>query len=266
MRRLLALSSAGLLLLGTLALATGAAAGTIGPTTSCANGIPNTAGLGLICEVTVVNTITAAGGSATVTLRECHGAAGDPTAACTTTTNTVSSPVTTVSQCNSALNGGGATVRCKVRVRNNFVGVSAGLRNATVNQCVGSGDGVANNCDPFPASTTNATITQCNGSANGGTLVNLQCTAAGRTSSFLRVRINQCNGSANGGGALVICSANIANTVVGGPTSRPLPPTDTNATTPTAATTDSGLLFALSVFVLSFVVLCRRFLRTIRTR
>ena len=128
MRRLLALSSAGLLLLGTLALATGAAAGTIGPTTSCANGIPNTAGLGLICEVTVVNTITAAGGSATVTLRECHGAAGDPTAACTTTTNTVSSPVTTVSQCNSALNGGGATVRCKVRVRNNFVGVSAGLR------------------------------------------------------------------------------------------------------------------------------------------
>jgi hypothetical protein len=264
MHRFLTIVAGGLLLLGSLGLASGVVAATIGPTTTCSNGLPDTPGLGVICEVTVNNTITAAGGSATVTIRECHGAAGDPTAACTTTTNTVSSPVTVVRQCNSALNGGGATVRCSVRVRNHFIGVSAGLTNATVNQCVGSGDGIANNCDPFPATTGNATITQCNGSANGGTLVNLQCTADGRQSSALRVRVNQCNGSANGGGALVICSANIANTVTGGP-SPTIPPTDAPTPTRNAATTDPGPMLAFSIFVLAFVVACRRYLRTIRT-
>lgn len=40
------------------------AATTIAPTTTCGNTIDNAGGLGLICEVTVVNTITAGGGSA----------------------------------------------------------------------------------------------------------------------------------------------------------------------------------------------------------
>ena len=70
-----------------------------------------------------------------------------------------------------------------------------------MNQCVGSGDGITTGCDPFPATTTGATITQCNGSANGGTLVELTCTATGTRSPAAPVRINQCNGSANGGGA-----------------------------------------------------------------
>ena len=35
------------------------AATTIAPTTTCSNGVDNTGGLGLICQVTVVNTITA---------------------------------------------------------------------------------------------------------------------------------------------------------------------------------------------------------------
>jgi len=69
-------------------------------------------------------------------------------------------------------------------------------------------------CDPFPATTTGAAITQCNGSANGGTLVGLTCTAPGTKSAAHGVTINQCNGSANGCGALVICSASIANRVV----------------------------------------------------
>jgi hypothetical protein len=55
-------------------------------TTTCSNSVPDTPGLGLICEVTVVNTITASGGSAVVTVRECHGAAGDPEVLCTPTT------------------------------------------------------------------------------------------------------------------------------------------------------------------------------------
>src|SRR5580765_4009220 len=194
-----------LLVAASLILALPASAATIAPTTTCSNGVDNTGGLGLICEVTVINTITGTGGTASVTVRECHGAAGAPDAACTTTTTALTSPVTAVTQCNDAINGGGGTLRCSVRVTNNFMALDPRPSNVTVNQCVGSGSGITTGCDPFPATTTGATITQCNGSANGGTLVGLTCTATGRTSSVHRVRINQCNGSANGGGSLVIC-------------------------------------------------------------
>ena len=213
MTRILAvLLTAGLLILGSLAVAGGASAATkVAPTTTCSNGVDNTGGLGLICQVTVVNTITGTGGSSRTTVRECHGAAGDPNAACKTTVWNMNRLVTKVTQCNDSINGGGGTLRCSVRVTNNFVGRSTGATAATVNECVGSGDGIANNCDPFPATTSGATITQCNGSANGGTLVRLQCTASGTKPSSHGVTINQCNGSANGGGALVICSANITN-------------------------------------------------------
>src|SRR5664280_1419965 len=44
-----------------------AAATTIAPTTTCGVGLGDLGGRGLICEVTVVNTITASGGTATVT-------------------------------------------------------------------------------------------------------------------------------------------------------------------------------------------------------
>jgi len=216
MRRLLSLVSfgllAGALLVGvTLTSAPPAAAATIAATTVCSNGVDNTPGLGLICEVTVNNTITASGGSATVTVRECHGAAGDPEASCTVETSVLAEPVTAVTQCNDSTNGGGGTLRCSVRVTNTFVGVSATPTAVTVNQCVGSGDGITIGCDPFPATTTGATITQCNGSANGGTLVGLTCTASGTQALAHAVTINQCNDSTNGGGGLVICSATITN-------------------------------------------------------
>lgn len=223
-------------------LAAVSAATTVAPTTTCANGMDNTGGLGLICEVTVVNTITDSGGSATVTVRECHGAAGDPEADCTITTDVLTEPVTAVTQCNDAINGGGGTLRCSVQVTNNFSGPGAAPTAVTVNQCVGSGDGVANTCDPFPATTTGATVTQCNGSANGGTLVELTCTATGTQSAGLAVTINQCNRSANGGGAFVICSAELENNVVApsapaasrGPVLS-APPTDTVAATVVAS-------------------------------
>ena len=200
-----------LLMTGLLSSPSPAAAATIASTTTCSNGVANTGGLGLICQVTIANTFTANGGSSRVTVRECHGAAGAPAAKCKTTVRIMSRPVTRVTQCNSSINGGGGTLRCSVRVTNTFVGVSRGSSAATVNQCVGSGGGKHTGCDPFPATTTGATITQCNGSANGGTLVKLTCTATGSKSSTRSVRINQCNGSANGGGALVICSASIVN-------------------------------------------------------
>jgi hypothetical protein len=262
MRRLFAiLLTGGLLLLGSLTTASVASAATIATTTTCSNGVDNTGGLGLICEVTVVNTITASGGSARVTVRECHGAAGDPQAACSTKTTVLTKPVTAVTQCNSAINGGGGTLRCSVKVTNEFIGVSPGATAATVDQCVGSGGGITTGCDPFPATTTGATITQCNGSANGGTLVGLTCTATGTKSPAHRVRINQCNGSANGGGALVICSANIINTV------RPtVPSTDTLATTDRPGSGPTPLVF-VAIFLLAFVVIVsQRSLGATRTR
>jgi hypothetical protein len=258
----------GLPLLAFLALAGGAGATTtIAPTTTCSNGVDNTGGLGLICQVTVVNTITASGGSAKVTVRECHGAAGNPQAACTVKTTKLTAPVTAVTQCNDAINGGGGTLRCSVRVTNNFIGLSPGATAATVNQCVGSGGGITTGCDPFPATTTGATITECNGSANGGTLVGLTCTATGTQSSAQGVKINQCNGSANGGGALVICSANISNVAAAAtPSPGTIPPN--TATRPTTEIPGSGpppAIFA-GIFLFALVVLFGlRLLRGIRT-
>jgi hypothetical protein len=242
------LITAGVLLLGSLGLASGAAAATtIGSTTSCSNGVDNTGGLGLICQVTIANTFTATGGSATVTVRECHGAAGNPQAACVVTKKSLTKPVTAVTQCNSSINGGGGTLRCSVTVTNRFVGVSPGVTAATVNQCVGSGGGITTGCDPFPATTSGATITQCNGSANGGTLVGLTCTATGTKAAAHGVTINQCNGSANGGGALVICSATISNRTGAAAT--------LSATTTDAASDLTGSaspLVFLAIFLLAF--------------
>jgi hypothetical protein len=275
MTRILAiLLSAGLLILGSLAVAGGASAATkIAPTTTCSNGVDNTGGLGLICQVTVVNTITGTGGTSRTTVRECHGAAGDPTAACTTKVSIMSRLVTKVTQCNDSINGGGGTLRCSVKVTNNFVGRSTGATAATVNQCVGSGDGIANNCDPFPATTSGATITQCNGSANGGTLVRLECTATGTKPSSHGVTINQCNGSANGGGALVICSASITNRRVTAGTSgggtgggATIPPTATDAPTDMPGTGPLPSVLAGMFFLALVVLMSRPSRRPVRTR
>jgi hypothetical protein len=270
------------LLLGTLSFVSVAAAATLAPTTTCSNGVDNTPGLGLICDVTVVNTITSTGGSATVTVRECHGAAGDPEASCTNETANLTEPVTEVNQCNDSINGGGGVLRCRVRITNNFVEGDPGATAATVNQCVGSGDGVANDCNPFPATTTNATITQCNGSANGGTLVDLTCIATGTQADAFSVLINQCNGSANGGGSVVRCSANIQTNAIApspsptptaapaptaGPTSRPTtPPTDTvGADGRPGSGPVSGIVAGLLLLGAAFVV-GRRSLQAIRAR
>ena len=279
MRRSLAILLTGsLLLIASLAIAGGASGATIATTTTCSNGVDDTPGLGIICEVTVLNRITASGGSAKVTVRECHGAAGDPTAACSTKTVNLTRPVTKVTQCNDSTNGGGGTLRCSVKVINTFVGLKTGATAATVNQCVGSGDGIANECDPFPATTSGATITQCNGSANGGTLVQLKCTASGTKPSSHGVSINQCNNSTNGGGALVICSASITNRWVAAASSSnstskktsTAPPSDTFVTTtgtPPAGSTPIGLAALVGLMVIglaAFAIDRRR--RVIRPR
>jgi hypothetical protein len=255
--------TAGVLILGSLAVAGSAAAAIkIAPTTTCGNSVGNTGGLGRICQVTIVNRITSSGSSAKVTVRECHGAAGNPNAACSTRISNLHAAVTKVTQCNSSINGGGGTLRCSVRVINNFVDMPTGASAATVNQCVGSGGGITTKCDPFPATTTGATVTQCNGSANGGTLVGLKCTVTGTKPSSHGVRINQCNGSANGGGALVICSASIVNHRVSASTSGTSPtgpPTDAGvATTSAGGTTSPMPIVLVGIFLLGLVLVIRR--------
>jgi hypothetical protein len=260
MRRLLAiLLSGGLLLLGSLAFGSAAGAATIAPTTTCSNGVDNTGGLGLICQVTIINSITSSGGTAKVTVRECHGAAGNPQAACSTKTTNLTKPVTAVTQCNNSINGGGGTLRCSVKVTNNFVGISPAATAATVNQCVGSGGGITTGCDPFPATTTGATITQCNGSANGGTLVGLTCTATGTQSSSHGVKINQCNGSANGGGALVICSASISNVAAAAsPSPGTVPPNTAFSETSNWSTVAAFIVLIVILFMAVPIVSTRR--------
>jgi hypothetical protein len=247
-----------------LGIATASAA-TIGTTTTCSNGVDEGGDLGLICRVTIVNTFTTSGSRSRVTVRECHGAAGDPTAVCTTDVQTLTRAVTHVTQCNDSTNGGGATLRCSVVVTNRFMGVKISKSGVTINQCVGSGGGITVGCDPFPANTTNARITQCNGSANGGTLVELTCTATGTTGSGHPVTVNQCNGSTNGGGALVICSVAMSNVFIatGGTTTgggATAPPTSTldASVTPVGAATPLGLLGLLLVFALTFVAAASR--------
>ena len=185
------------------------------------NSIDNTGGLGISCDVTVINNLDVTTGvaSSTVTLKECGGPANtEPT--CTTTPMSFNSLVTSVNQCNNAANGGGASVICNVFVTNNSTGGStADITEATVDQCNGSGaegNQPTLDCSPFPASTSGATITQCNGSTNGGGAQDrVTCRVTPSTmSAQLPVSINQCNGTANGGGSVLTCTASLTNTVL----------------------------------------------------
>jgi hypothetical protein len=293
-RSLAILLSCGLLLLGSLAFASSAGAATVAATTTCNNALGNG---GATCTTSIVNTITATGGSAQVTVVECTGSAGVPDATCSTTTNTLTEPVTAVTQCNASINGGGGVLRCSVTVVNNFVGIDSAPTAATVNQCNGSGAsgaiGATIICTPFPATTTNATITQCNDSGNGGTLVGLLCDASGTQSAGLSVLINQCNGSTNGGGTLTVCSASITNnnvaaatptpttaptagatttpTTGGGSTPAPTPPTTDTFVSTDLPASDPTEAILVGIFVLAFLSLAtvigsRRYLRSIRLR
>jgi hypothetical protein len=228
---------------------------------ACSTGVGNAGGQGIICNITIVNTILTTGGSATVTVHECLGSAGNPTDGalghpCTTTTTTLNAPVTAVTQCDGAANGGGGTLRCSVKITNNFYDVSPGAGVVTVNQCVGSGDGASTGCNPFPATTSGAAITQCNGSANGGTLVQLTCTASGTKATALAVAINQCNGSGLGGGGLVICSASMVN--VASPLPPPTSTADAGSSSNPTPLLPLMLVLALGGFVLAAVVATKR--------
>jgi hypothetical protein len=124
--------------------------------------------------------------------------------------------VTSVSQCNSSLDGGGASMHCSVFITNNIVGGATAV-GATVNQCNGSLGGggiVLRACNPDPASTGGATISQCNNSVNGGGS-SLTCSVTGgsTTTAALSVSVSQCNYSANGGGSLIVCTTGMTTNI-----------------------------------------------------
>lgn len=194
------------------------------------NGVENTGGLGLNCDVSVINNLNTTTGvtSSVVTVEECQQAANTAPICTAPVTTSYDSLTTSVDQCNEAANGGGASVVCSVSVTNNITGAASNtLTEATVNQCNGSGaEGTQPtlDCNPFPANTTGATITQCNGSVNGGGAAErVICSVTPSTmSAQLPVSINQCNGTANGGGSLVTCTASLTNIVLASSTT-PIP-------------------------------------------
>lgn len=171
------------------------------------------------CDVTVVNNLDVATGatSSTVTTVTCAGAPGE--AVCVTTPGSPSADIVgSVDQCNGSANAGGSIVTCNVSVVNNITGVGS-TTPATVNQCIGSGQGGGAEpttiCAP-QTSVSGADVTQCNGSGNnGGATGRVTCTVTTSTVSALwAVTINQCNGSANGGGDLVTCTAQISTIIL----------------------------------------------------
>lgn len=175
----------------------------------------------MTCTVTVTNTISKGGAthSTTTLTRDCKLGPCPPGNGTFTTSS--SSLVTNVAQCNGSDNDSAHPIVCDVTIVNNISADTPGalpLTAATVNQCVGSGQGGGGvgttGCDPYPATTTSATITQCNGSGNGGG-GGVACTvaSASRVSPAIPVRVNQCNGTGNPGGTIVRCRTRITTNI-----------------------------------------------------
>lgn len=182
------------------------------------NSVDNTPGLGMECDVAVVNNINLSTGvtSSTMTIRECHGAANTAPSSCSGPTVINSTElINTVEQCNSSINGGGGSLLCTVTIVNNITGSATAVA-ATINQCNDSLDtGTMRACSPDGSSTTGAAIHQCNNSDNGGgSSLTCSVSSGSTTSSAVPVTVNQCNFSANGGGSLIVCSVSMTNNII----------------------------------------------------
>lgn len=233
------------------------AAGASSSTVNQCNGVgPGAKGAttGMICKVTVVNTISGTKRSSKTTVfRKCSLAPCAPGDGTFTTTST--SLVTHVAQCNGSDNDSAHPITCDVTITNN---ISAGAHGAkpvtaaTVNQCVGSAKGGGGSlvCDPEPATTTGATVTQCNGSGNGGGgTVNCAVSSSSRISPAIPISVNQCNGTGNPGGSVVTCRTAITTHITAAVPTGPSPsasatptpvPTSTFRAPPTTIETGGG--------------------------
>jgi hypothetical protein len=194
----------------------------------------------MTCTVQVVNTISGGTvGSTTTVTRQCSLGPCPPGNGTFTTTST--SLVTSVDQCNGSDNDAAHPITCSITIVNDISSDTPGalpLSAATVNQCVGSGNGGGGttNCSPYPANTTGATVTQCNGSANGGgATVSCDVASASTISAAVPITVNQCNGSGNPGGSTVSCSVSILTRVIAVSAT----PTPSTSASPVAIPTDT---------------------------
>jgi hypothetical protein len=200
------------------------------------NGVgPSTSGAttGMRCTVTVVNTITKSGKTSSTTTVTRHCSLGPCPNGNGTFTSHSTNLVTLVNQCNGSDNDSAHPIVCLVTITNNVNAKAPGAQPvtaATVNECVGSGQGGGGTvqCSPYPASTTGATVTQCNGSANGGgATADCRVATQSRISPAIPIRVNQCNGTGNPGGSIVRCRTTLTTNVLGA--ARTIPSTTTTA-------------------------------------
>ena len=219
-------------------------------------------GLGLICQTTIVNTFTGSGGSAVVTVRECHGAAGDADAACMIDDQNVylaGHHRPSVQQLDQRRRRHAPLQRPGHQQLHRD---RSGRTDATMNQCVGSGGGITTGCDPFPATYERARSPSAMARPTAEPSSARPARPPGRSPRPSRVKINQCNGSANGGGALVICSARIANNfgwpttptaAGGGGGGGTTPPTDVTYDYRNGIVKQRGTCRVVTIFLFAFV-------------
>lgn len=188
------------------------------------------------CNVTVDNYLnldTGATRSTTSTVVSIHAANTEVATPAATVVNS-SKLILKINQCNGSINVGGGNTICTVTVNNHITGATTEYP-ATVNQCVGSGEGTELDCVPL-ANTTSATVTQCNGSGNGGGAdVFCRVNPSATVTEEVPITVNQCNGSSNGGGSTVECATEL-NTIV---TAAVVTPTET--ATPTETPTPTSM-------------------------
>jgi hypothetical protein len=176
---------------------------------------------GMRCTVTVVNTITKSGKTSSTTTVTRHCSLGPCAPGNGTFVTHSTNLVTSIRQCDGSDNDAAHPITCIVNVTNNIDAKAPGAQPvtaATVNQCVGSGQGGGGtvNCSPYPASTTGATVTQCNCSANGGgATVDCHVATRSKVSPAIPIRVNQCNGTGNPGGSTVHCRTSVTTNLLG---------------------------------------------------
>jgi uncharacterized membrane protein YgcG len=214
------------------------------------NNIGSTGGDTITCTVTITNNFTynaatpdqPTGLATIVTTFDCTGSAVCPTGSTTTSTT----PVTSVTQCNTSGLGGASTVTCTATVTNNLTGYPIGATiDSTVSQCLNPGAQTVT-CTATPPGNNRIgsggpggqSVTQCNSSSGPGGTLTCTVTAPQSQSTGLPITISQCNGSGPTGASTVTCTATITNNFFDStppPTTTTLPVTTT--TVPVTTTT-----------------------------
>jgi LPXTG-motif cell wall-anchored protein len=223
------------------------------------NSVGSAGGDTITCTVTITNNFTynaatpthPTGAAVIVTTVHCTGSAVCPTGGTTTSTT----PVTSITQCNTAGLGGASTVTCTGTVTNNLTGYPTGSAIAsTIRQCQSPGTVNTLTCVATPAGNDRAgsggpggqSVVQCDGSGGPGGTMTCTATAPESQSTGLPITITQCNASGPAGASTVTCTATITNSFfkstppVTTPTTKPVTASTTPSATGVTSTTSPG--------------------------